>query len=155
MKYVSDLKELDGKIFMTIADLEAAEAKANEAAAAKQRSANEKKADAKKVEEAIVTRDETWASNARKKEQALLDCIKAVEEARKIYDSCCDEIEKENNKNNDEVIKAVKEFCDKYKQPYHSTISYKDGSTKTYTYSCDKRKELPSLLESINTLFHF
>ena len=155
--YQSDLKELAGKYYASKEECEAAEAKVSDEAAKKQKAASEKKADANIVEEAIIARDEAFEANKKKKEEARKEYVKAVEEARKKYDAICDEVEKDNNKKNDAVVKDVKAFCEKYKQPYHSTITYKDGSTRTYKYAYDNNSysQLPSLLDSLSSLFWF
>ncbi len=155
MKFISDLKELNGQVFDNVEDLKAAEAKANATIAAKQKLADEKKKEKKKVEDTIVKRDESHDQNIEKKKRAREEFVKIVEEARKKYDTICDEIDEEENKNNTAVISSVKEFCEKYKQPYHSTITYKDGSTKAYSYSYNTADtKLPSLLD-FKTLFWF
>lgn len=154
--YKSDLKELEGQFFDTAEACEKAEAACTKAATEKQHAIDEKKASAKVVDDAIIARDEAIASNQAKKEQARKAYIEAVEKARKEYDAVCDEIDADNGGKEAAVTEAVQAFCKKYKQPYHSTITYKDGSTRTYKYSYNLDSgisTLPTLLDSMNKLF--
>lgn len=154
--YKSDLKELEGQFFETAEACEKAEAACTKAAVEKQQAIYEKKANAKVVDDAIVARDEAIVSNKAKKEQARKAYVEAVEKARQEYDAVCDEIDTDNSSKEAAVADAVQEFCKKYKQPYHSTITYKDGSTRTYKYSYNLDNgvsALPTLLDSMSQLF--
>ena len=71
MKYVSDLKELNGKVYDTVEELEAAEAKANEAIAEKQKKASARKEAAAVVDQAIIGRQQVLQDNQKKKERAI------------------------------------------------------------------------------------
>lgn len=155
--YQSDLKQLAGKLFASKEECEAAEAKVSDEAAKKQKQASEKKLLAEKVDSVIRERDEAYVENKSKKEEARKAYIEAVEKARKQYDAICDEVEADNDTKQKAVDEAVKTFCTTYKQPYHSTITYKDGSTRTYKYnfSDNALPSVPSLLDSFSKLFWF
>lgn len=135
--YMSDLKELSGKQFDTVEELEAAEAKVNEKLAKKHELAEIRKADAEAVKKAITERLEAEAA-----------ANKAKKEAYKVYLEALDEAAKSVREKKEAENKALKEFCDKHPEGFHDTItvgdvSYKfDYSTNNVTYTDPFRKLL-------------
>ncbi len=138
MKYVSELKELSGKVYDTVADLEAAEAKANEAIAEKQKKASAKKEAASLVDQSIVERDRIFKENAKKRQEAY-----------KAYLAICDECDKADKEANNKTYEAIKDFCEKYPEGYHSTVKFDDGSMRTFSY----RTNTPSCITTWTDLF--
>jgi hypothetical protein len=123
MRYVSDLKELSGRVYDSVEELEAAEAKANEAIAEKQKKANARKEAAAVVDQAIIDREQVLQDNQKKKQEAY-----------KAYLAICDECSKADKEADEKVQTALKDFCKKYPEGYHSTIKFNDGTMRTLSY---------------------
>lgn len=143
MKYVSELKELSGKVFDSVEDLEKAEAKANEQIAIKQKKVEERKSKASVVDTAIKERDELKVANSKIKKEAYTTYLSKIDEAKKAYIEVCNTLADQEDSAEKKVEDALKEFCKEYPEGYHSTIKYDDGSTRSYSYRI--KEDLPSL----------
>lgn len=142
MKYVSDLKELNGKVYDTVEELEAAEAKANEAIAEKQKKANARKEAAAVVDQAIIDRQQILQDNQKKKEEAY-----------KAYLAVCDECSKASKEADEKVNTVLRDFCKKYPEGYHSTVKFNDGTMKTLSYRASSPSNYISLVDIFDKAF--
>lgn len=125
MKYVSDLKELQGKVFDNVKDLEKAEKEVNEAVKAKEAALVEKKADLAKIN--------TTANNY----------LKLVEENNKKR--------AELRKTEEEAYLAYKkeldDFAEKH-QGYHLTYK-KDGDTVEFQIEEAKQQSIEDFYKQL------
>lgn len=142
MKYVSDLKELSGKIYDSVEELEAAEAKANEAIAEKQKKISARKEAASIVDQAIVDRAQIYKDNQKKRQEAY-----------KAYLAVCDKCSKGEKDADDNVQKKLEEFCKKYPEGYHSTVKFNDGTMKTFSYKNNYSSKYISLVDLFDRVF--
>lgn len=139
--YLSDMKELEGKHFETMGDLEKAEAEVVEANKKKQDTASERKAEADKVKAAITARIEAESSAKKAKAEAYKSYLKALDEANSAV----------NDKKKSETT-ALREFCKKYGY-FHDTIKIGDVSYD-YRYGIDESGYKPvSLLDVFDNLW--
>lgn len=129
--YESELKELQGKRFTDVKELEKAEAEVSKEIAKKQELASERKAEADKVSKTIVNLVEVKASAKKAKLKAYTEYLKVCEE----QDRKLDQAEKEQ-------YDALNEFCKKYPEGFHETIKIGDMETR-FDYST----RMPSLLD--------
>lgn len=138
--YLSDFKELEGKQFESMGELEAAEAKVSEENKKRQELTDAKKVMADKVKAAITERIETEAKAKKVKTDAYKAYLKALDtENAKIN-------EKKKAEN-----EALREFCKKYGY-YHDTIKIGDVSYD-YRYSDSSDYSPISLLDVFNNIW--
>ena len=128
--YESELKELQGKRYTDVKELEKAEAEVNKEVAKKQELASVRKAEADKVSKTIVNLVEVKKEAKQKK----LEAYKKVEDAEK------------------EQYNALNEFCKKYPEGFHETIKVGDTETR-FNYSTTVEDNLPSAFDLFNWLF--
>lgn len=147
--YESELKELQGKTFTSVEELEKAEAKVNTEIAKKQEIMAKRKADAEIVDKAIKAEVETKKSVFERKNELTKNYLKAKRELDKKYLSDKNELEQELETAEEKVADALKEFCKNHPEGYHSTIKFDDGSTQTYSYT--ENKDGISIFDLIET----
>lgn len=138
--YLSDLKELEGKQFESMKELEAAEAKVSEETKKRQELTDAKKTMADKVKAAITERIEAEARAKKVKTEAYKAYLKALDA----------ENAKVNEKKKAEN-EALREFCKKYGY-YHDTIKIGDASYD-YRYSDSSEYAPVSLLDVFNNIW--
>lgn len=139
MKYVSELKELEGKQFSTVKELEEAEAKVNAEIAKKQEATALRKLDSMKVDKALTAR-----LDAEDKARQI------IKEATEAYNKKVDEAKKLMSEANQNVEKELSAFLEKHPEGFHTTIKRGD---KDITYSYSNRTSLFDLFENYNRLF--
>lgn len=123
MKYISELKELDGKVYSSVEELEKAEEAVNTALAEKKAASLARKADSDIVTAAIIDR-----VKSQKKARDL------KREAYEEYLRVCDEVDEllDNSKRAEQ--EALLAFCKKYPDGFHEKITV-DGATFDYSYA--------------------
>lgn len=142
MKYVSDLKELNGKVYDSVADLEAAEASVNEAIAEKQKRINNRKEASAIVDQAIIDH-----------RQVVKESLQKKKEAYKKYLAVCDECDKAEVEARAKINSALKDFCAKYPEGYHSTIKFDDGTMQNYSYRTANSSNYMGLVDLFDKAF--
>lgn len=123
MKYVSEFKELENERFDSVEALKEAEEKVEKARDEKKQLAVVRKDAAESVKAVISDRVKVEA-----------DARKAKNEAYKKYLAECDEADKRVKEAYDAEQKALNEFCEKYPDGFHDTISIGDVTVR-YDYS--------------------
>jgi len=139
--YESELKELEGKKFTDVKELEKAEAQVSKEIAKKQELATTRKKEADKVSKTIV--DSTEIKKAAKE---------AKFEAYKKYLEVCAEQDKKVEEAEKAQYDALNEFCKKYPEGFHETIKIGDTETR-FNYSTNTDFNLPSVFDIFNKLF--
>lgn len=136
--YVSDLKELEGKQFNSVEELEQAEAKVNKEIAEKQQKSALRKLDSMKVEKALNAKLDAEEKAAEMIKEATESYNKKVAEAKKLMDDA--------NKN---VEAELKTFLEKHPEGFHTTIKRGD---KELSYSYSNRTSLLDVLDGYNKI---
>lgn len=159
MKYVSDLKELNGKQFDTVAELEAAEEKVNTAIAEKKQAAMTRKSDAEEVKTIILSRIDAEKVANETKLEAYRKYVDAVKQASADYEAAVKAANDLVADRRDEERDALDKFCEKYKDGFHETITKDDVSMRYDYYSNGNfgnhiRSTATSLLDSILDFFN-
>lgn len=139
--YESELKELQGKRYTDVKELEKAEAEVNKEVAKKQELASVRKAEADKVSKTIVNLVEVKKEAKQKKLEAYKKYLQVSSE----QDKKVEEAEKEQ-------YNALNEFCKKYPEGFHETIKVGDTETR-FNYSTTVEDNLPSAFDIFNWLF--
>jgi len=135
--YESDLKELEGKKFTDVKELEKAEAEVSDKAKAEQERKAKNKAEAKVVEDAILAKldaEEEYDKKVEALEQKQTALFKKYkEELAAIYKEK-EELEKPVDEARKELDKKLNEFLEKHPEGFYSKITDKNGTTRTYSY---------------------
>lgn len=139
MKYVSDLKELEGKVYSTVEDLEKAEESVNKAIAEKKAASIARRTDSEAVKDAIIDRVKSQRKAKDLKAQAYRDYLETIDSI--------DEMLENSYKNERD---ALTEFCKKYPDGFHDKITI-DDVTFEYDYSTSATKT--SALSLFDRLF--
>lgn len=150
--YESELKELQGKKFTDVKELEKAEAEVNKEVKKKQELAAQRKADAQVVDEAIKNEVAVKKSVLDKKDKLREEYYKAKNELDKKYFADKHELELELDEATKKVSTALKEFCQAHPEGYHSTLKFDDGSTQTYSYNYKEDRDT-SFIDLLDFMF--
>lgn len=151
MKYVSELKELNGKVFDTVEALEKAEADVNKEIAKKQELVAKRKADAAIVDEAIKNEVEVKRDVRERRNKLAKEYMEEKRKLDKKYFTDNEALNQEIEEAGKKVTEALQNFCKEHPEGYHSTIKFDDGSTQTFSYKYTGDKT--SLSEFIDAMF--
>ncbi len=124
------------KPFDSVEELQAAEEEYKKIHAAEIRAKEERKAAAEKVKESIIARV-----------KAEEDAIIAKQEAYKAYLEVCDKADKEIKVARQKEAEQLVDFCDKYPEGFHDTITIGDIN---YRYNYNNNKALNDALNGSN-----
>lgn len=113
--YVSDLKELEGKQFNSVEEVEQAEAKVNKEIAEKQQKSALRKLDSMKVEKAL-----------KAKLDAEEKAIEMIKEAKEAYNKKVAEAQKLLGDASKVVEDELEAFLEKHPEGFHTTIKVGD-----------------------------
>lgn len=137
--YVSDLKELEGKHFDSVEELNEAEAKVNQELKEKHEKAALRKLDSMKVEKALNAK-----LDAEDKAREI------IKEATEAYNAKVAEAKKLITDASKEVEEQLKTFLEKHPEGFHTTIKRGD---KEISYSYGNRTSLFDVLDNYSNVF--